>query len=310
VSTVLERLAAGEILCGDGAWGTELMARGLTIGECPESMNLSKPEVLAEVAELYLVAGAELVTTNTFGGSPLKLASYGLEDQTEDINRRAVEVLKPVVDGRGYISASVGPTGKIMEPYGDTAPEAVSDAFRLQIGALVDSGADIICIETMIDLREAELAIQATRSLSADIPIIATMTFDATPRGFFTTMGTNVEKACTSLVDCGADIVGSNCGNGIDTMVEIAAAFKDHSSGPIIIQANAGLPETRDGELFYPESPEFVAARVDRLMDLGVAIIGGCCGTTPDHVRAIRAAIDATSNSNENRESRPPVLRK
>lgn len=287
----LARLASGETLCGDGAWGTQLMARGLATGESPESMNLAQPQVLAEIAELYLDAGADLVTTNTFGGSSLKLASYGLEDQTEEMNRRAVEVLKPVVDGRGYIAASVGPTGKIMEPYGDTPPEAVSEAFNRQIGALVDAGADIICIETMIDLREAELAVRATRSLSADIPIIATMTFDATPRGFFTTMGTTVDQACTTLTEAGADIVGSNCGNGIETMTEIAAAFSEHSTAPLIIQANAGLPETRGGELVYPESPEFVAARVGRLMDLGVGIIGGCCGTGPDHIRAIKDAI-------------------
>lgn len=293
MKSTLARLASGETLCGDGAWGTELMARGLATGEAPESMNLSRPEVLTEIAGLYLEAGADLITTNTFGGSPLKLESFELEDRAEEINRRAVEALRPMVDGCAYISASVGPTGKILQPYGDTAPEAVSEAFKLQIGALVDAGADIICVETMIDLKEAELAVQATRSLSADIPIIATMTFDATPRGFFTTMGTTIEQACTVLVDAGADVVGSNCGNGIDAMVEIAAAFHEQSSAPLIIQANAGLPESRDGELFYPESPEFVAARVSKLMDVGVGIIGGCCGTTPDHIRAIRSAIDA-----------------
>jgi len=288
----LERLAAGEILSGDGAWGTQLMARGLAPGDCPESMNLTKPEVLAEVAGLYLAAGADLVTTNTFGGSPLNLASHGLDDRTEEINRSAVEVLKPVTNGRAYVSASVGPTGKILEPYGDTSQELIAEAFSRQIGALIDAGADLVCVETMIDLREAELAVRAARSHSADIPLIATMTFDATPRGFFTTMGNTVELACTTLVEAGADIVGSNCGNGIDTMIEIAREFSKHASVPVIIQSNAGLPENRDGELVYPESPEYMAERVSQLMDLGVAIIGGCCGTTPDHIRAIRAAID------------------
>ncbi len=288
----LERLGAGEILCGDGAWGTQLMARGLAPGDCPESMNLTKPEVLVEVAGLYLDAGADLITTNTFGGSPLNLGSHGLDDRTEEINRAAVEVLRPVTGGRAYISASVGPTGKILEPYGDTASEVVSEAFHRQIGALIDAGADIICIETMIDLREAELAVRAARALSTDIPLAATMTFDATPRGFFTTMGTTVEQACRTLIEAGADIVGSNCGNGIDTMIEIAGKFTEHSSVPVIIQSNAGLPENRDGGLVYPESPEYMAERVGRLTDLGVGIIGGCCGTTPDHIRAIRAAIE------------------
>ena len=291
----LERLGAGEILCGDGAWGTQLMARGLAPGDCPESMNLTRPEVLADVAGLYLEAGADLVTTNTFGGSPLNLGSNGLADSTEEINRAAVEVLRPVTDGRAYISASVGPTGKILEPYGDTAQETVSEAFHRQIGALIDAGADIICIETMIDLREAELAVRAARSLSADVPLIATMTFDATPNGFFTTMGNTVEQACTTLIEAGADIVGSNCGNGIETMIEIAREFSKHASVPVIIQSNAGLPENREGELVYPESPEYMAERVGRLMDLGVGIIGGCCGTGPEHIRAIRSAIDAKS---------------
>jgi 5-methyltetrahydrofolate--homocysteine methyltransferase len=293
VREVLDRVLAGEILCGDGAWGTQLMARGLAPGACPESLNLERPEVLAEVAELYLDAGADLVTTNTFGASPLMLACHGLASRAEEINGAAVEALKAVVTGRASISASVGPTGRILEPYGDTAPEVVADAFDRQITALIEAGADLICVETMIDVREAELAIIAARSISAEIPVIATMTFDATPRGFFTTMGTSVEKACETLVEAGANVVGSNCGNGVDTMLEIARGFTEHASVPVIIQSNAGLPENVEGEIVYPESPEFMAERVGRLIDLGVSIIGGCCGTTPEHIRAIRAAIDS-----------------
>lgn len=274
------------------------MARGLAPGDCPESMNLTEPEVLAEVAGLYLDAGADLITTNTFGGSPLNLGSHGLDDRTEEINRAAVEVLGPVTRDRAYISASVGPTGKVLEPYGDTPQEVVAEAFSRQIDALIQAGADFVCIETMIDLREAEIAVRAARSFSTDVPLIATMTFDATPRGFFTTMGTTIEQACTTLVEAGADIVGSNCGNGIDTMIEIAGEFTRHASVPVIIQSNAGLPENRGGELVYPESPDYMAERVSRLMDLGVGIIGGCCGTTPNHIRAVRAAIDAKHSEN------------
>ena len=204
----------------------------------------------------------------------------------------AVAVLKPVTNGRAYISGSVGPTGKILEPYGDAPQEVSAEAFSRQIGALVQAGVDFVCVETMIDLREAELAVRAARSHSAEIPLIATLTFDATPRGFFTTMGNSVEQACMTLVEAGADIVGSNCGNGTDTMIEIAAEFTKHASVPVIIQSNAGLPENRGGELLYPESPDFMGERVSRLMDLGVGIIGGCCGTTPDHIHAIRTAID------------------
>ena len=290
---VLERLRAGETLCGDGAWGTQLMVRGLEPGNSPEGLNLSHPELLAEVAKLYVEAGADLITTNTFGGSPLNLASHGLEDRTEEINRAAVEAVRAVVGDRAYVSASIGPTGKILTPYGDTEPEVVREAFVRQMSALVAAGADLLCIETMIDLSEAEIAIEAARTVSAEIPVIATMTFDPTPQGFFTIMGVTIERACSGLVEAGADIIGSNCGNGFDGMVEIAREFARHASVPVIIQSNAGLPEHHAGELVYPESPEFMAARVGELMDLGVLIIGGCCGTTPAHIRAIRSAIDA-----------------
>jgi 5-methyltetrahydrofolate--homocysteine methyltransferase len=288
----LERLQSGEILCGDGGWGTQLMARGLEPGDSPEALNLSNPEALVEVAELYVDAGAELITTNTFGGSSLKLKDFSLDHQTEEINAAAIEVLKPVVSGRAYISASIGPTGKLLKPYGDTEPEQMAESFGRQVGAVIEAGTDIVCVETMIDLTEALLAIKAARAISSEIPIIATMTFDKTPRGYFTVMGVSVEQACNGLTDAGANIVGSNCGNGIEKMIEIAAEFVEHSKLPVIIQSNAGVPENVGGEVVYPETPEFMAERTPQLIDLGVKIIGGCCGTGPDHIRAFRAVID------------------
>jgi len=290
---LLERVRAGEILCGDGGWGTQLMARGLKPGESPEALNLSNPEALVEVATLYVNAGAQLITTNTFGGSSLKLKAYALDGKTEEINAAAIEVLKPVTAGKAYISASIGPTGKLLKPYGDTEPAEMAASFDRQIGAVIAAGADIVCVETMIDLTEAQLAIKAARSISADIPIIATMTFDPTPRGFFTTMGVPIDRACEGLAEAGADVVGSNCGNGIEKMIEIAAGFKEHSKLPVIIQSNAGVPEAVGGEVVYPETPVFMAERVPRLIDLGVAIIGGCCGTGPEHIAAFRTVIDA-----------------
>jgi len=293
--SLTDRLRAGNTLVGDGAWGTQLMERGLEPGDSPEAVNLSDPGILASIAQLYVDAGADLITTNTFGASPINLERFGLADRTENLNRAGVDALKPVVGDRALISGSVGPTGAMVKPYGDTEPEAMADAFRRQIGALVGAGADVICVETMIDLTEARLAVAAARSLSADIPVIATMTFDATPRGFYTVMGTSIEQACTELVAAGADVVGSNCGNGIEKMVEIAREFVVHATVPIIIQSNAGLPEHRDGELVYPETPEVMAARVGELIDLGVRIIGGCCGTTPEHIRAIREAVERSN---------------
>jgi 5-methyltetrahydrofolate--homocysteine methyltransferase len=288
----LDRVAAGETLCGDGAWGTQLMARGLEPGNCFEAVNLESSAVLAEIAARYVEAGAELITTNTFGASPLNLAGHGLDERTEEINRAAVEAVKAAVAGRAHISGSVGPTGRILAPYGDADPDKVRRGFARQIGALAEAGADVVCIETMMDLAEARLAVTAAREISSGIPVIATMTFNPTPRGFFTTMGNTVEQACSVLADAGADLVGSNCGNGMEAMVSLAASFAEHASVPLVIQANAGLPEDRGGVLHYPESPEFMAGRIPALLDLGVAVIGGCCGTGPDHIRAFRTAID------------------
>ncbi len=289
---LLARLGRGEIVVGDGAIGTELMGRGLQAGQCPESMNLEHPEILAEIGERYIDAGAEILTTNTLGGSPLKLRHHSLENRTEEINQRAVETLREVAGDRAYISASIGPCGAILKPYGDTEEEEVYDSFERQASALVAAGTDLICVETMIDLREAILAVRAVKAVSPETPVMATMTFDATPRGYYTIMGTNVEQAALGLEEAGADVVGSNCGFGIQEMIEIAREFTQQSRVPILVQSNAGLPEHRGGEVVYPESPRFMADHVNELIELSVGVIGGCCGTTPDHIRAIRAQVD------------------
>ena len=287
----LERVRTGPVLVADGAMGSFLMARGLKPGDAPESFNLERQEVLREVASLYFEAGAEVVQTNTFGGSPLKLASYGLDDRTEEIAAAAVEAVRSVVGDDAYVSGSCGPTGGMLKPYGDVEPAEVREGFRRQTGALVSAGVDVLCIETMTDLNEAVLAIEATRSVSADIPIMATMTFDPTPRGFFTIMGIDVPAAAAGLLEAGADLVGSNCGNGIENMVKIAREFRARTDAPLLIQSNAGLPEMIDGSVVYTETPEFMAEKARELLDIGVDVIGGCCGTTPEHIRALRTKL-------------------
>ncbi|MCP5103599.1 MAG: methionine synthase [bacterium] len=292
---ILERIKKGETLIADGAMGSLLMARAkdLIKGKCPEFINLSRTDILEDVARLYLDAGADIVQTNTFGGSPLKLADYGLEDKTEEINRAAVQAVKKVVDGKAYVSASCGPCGKMLKPYGDTEPEKMYDSFLRQLKTIIDAGADIICVETMTDAKEAVLAIKAARSISSTIPIMATMTFDKTPRGFFTMMGVNIEKAAKELEAAGADIVGTNCGNGIENMILIAKEYRQFTALPVIIQSNAGLPEVSDDGVIYPETPEFMAEKSKELVAAGVSIIGGCCGTTPDHIRTIGETVRA-----------------
>lgn len=292
VMSLLERLRGGEVLVADGAVGTQLIERGLVLGECPEQMNLDKPEVLEEVARSYFNAGADIIQTNTFGGSPLKLAQYGLQDQTEAINVAAVRAVRRAIGPERSLSLSCGPSGSQLSPLGDTEPEIVRGSFERQIRGCVAERVDLICIETMTDLAEALLAIEAARAAAPDVPICATMTFDPTPNGFFTIMGVSVKQAAVGLTEAGADIVGSNCGHGIDNMIRIANEFKKYTTLPVIIQSNAGLPIMQGDRAIYSETPEYMAERCSQLLECGVNIIGGCCGTTPDHIAALRAVVD------------------
>jgi len=291
MSPFLKRVEEGPVVVADGAMGSLLMERGLRPGESPEALNLTRPELMREVAGLYLSAGAELIQTNTFGASPLKLALYGLDDKAEDISRLAVEAVREAVGDRAYVSGSCGPSGRMLEPYGDVTPDQLRDSFRRQLAALIEAGVDVLCIETMTDIGEATIALEAARQISADIPVMATMTFDATPRGYYTIMGTDVPKAAKALLSSGADVVGSNCGNGMENMIEIAREFRACTDAPLLIQSNAGLPRTVGGDVVYPETPEFMAERAVKLAELGVNIVGGCCGTTPEHIRAMARAL-------------------
>jgi 5-methyltetrahydrofolate--homocysteine methyltransferase len=294
---LLERVHAGETVLADGGMGSMLLDRGLAPGACPESVNLERPEIVEEIARLYLEAGAEIIEANTFGASPPRLAQYGLADRAAEINRAAVRAARKVVGDRAYVAGSCGPSGRILKPYGDADPDELYDGFLEQARALVEAGVDLICVETMIDLTEATLAIRAAKAVEAAIPVAATMTFDPTPRGFHTVMGVNVEQAAVGLRDAGADLVGSNCGNGMENMLAIAAEFRRRTDLPLIVQPNAGLPETKDGQVIYTETPAFMADKARELLATGVSIIGGCCGTTPEHTAALRRIIDSAGHS-------------
>jgi 5-methyltetrahydrofolate--homocysteine methyltransferase len=289
---LLERVRDGETLVADGAMGTMLMEFGLEPGRPPEFFNLTRIDVLEEIARRYVEAGADIVQTNTFGASPLRLSSYSLEDKTEEVNANAVLAARKAVKDRAYVCASCGPSGKLLKPYGDTEPEVLYASFERQMKSLISAGVDAISVETMTDLTEARLAIQAAKTVSPLTPVMAAMTFDLTPRGFYTVMGTSIQEAARGLERAGADIIGSNCGNGIENMVKIAKEFKKYSQLPVIIQSNAGIPEMQEDKPTWPETPEFMAEKAKELVSLGVSIIGGCCGTTPEHIAAIRNIVD------------------
>lgn len=291
MNEIIKRIKREKMLISDGAIGTLILNKYLNAGECPELINLSNPSFLEQIALSYLEAGAEMIQTNTFGASRYRLANYSLENKIEEINRTAVKAVKGAISNKAFIIASCGPSGRLLKPYGDVEAYQIRDNFKEQMSILLEEGINAICIETMTDINEMKLAIEAFKSLTDKIPIIATMTFDYTPKGFYTVMGCSIKEAVTAMQESGADIIGSNCGNGIDNMIKIANEFKSYSSLPIIIQSNAGLPLVKDGEIIYPETPEYMADNATALARIGISIIGGCCGTTPAHIKAIRNKI-------------------
>ena len=289
----LNRLAGEGTLIADGATGTYLQSKGLEPGGDPEAMNLTHPGIVRDMAAEYFRAGSDLVQTNSFGGSRFMQSKYGYGDQAGVINRLAVEHARSgaaSVDGPRYIAGSMGPTGELIEPVGDTPAADVYHAFAEQAISLEEGGADLVVIETMISVEEAKLAVRAVKEHTG-MPVAALTTFDKGPRGYFTMMGDTPQSSADQLALCGADIVGTNCGNGIDRMVELGSIFRAATEIPVWLNSNAGIPIIRQGQLIYPEDPQRMAEGFARLADIGVNILGGCCGTTPAHIRALVQAL-------------------
>jgi 5-methyltetrahydrofolate--homocysteine methyltransferase len=277
------------VLVLDGAMGTMLQARGLKPGQSPEELNLTMPEVVAAVHKEYVTAGADIIVTNTFGGSREKLAHYGLEGRLQEINAAAVAIARKAAGDGVYVAASIGPTGRFVEPVGDLSFDSMAAIFREQAEALVEAGADLITLETFLDIKEIRAAIIAIREVSASIPVIAMLTFDNNGRSV---LGTSPEAAAITLESVGADIVGSNCGLGVEGIYEILAAMRRVTNLPLISQANAGLPQLLDGKTVFPGTPAEMVAYHERMLALGVRIIGGCCGTTPAHIAAMKQGLE------------------
>jgi len=282
-----ETLEDKKILISDGAWGTQLAARGLQAGDCPERWNLERPDDVKAVAAGYVEAGSEIILTNTFGGSRVKLEKAGLGDKVAEVNRLGASISKEAA-GRAFVFASVGPTGEFMEPLGTITEKEIVACFAEQVKALVAGGADGIVIETMTDLAEAKAALKAVRECCS-LPVVVSMTFESGPGGFATIMGVNPVRAAAELDEAGPDLVGSNCGSGIQHMIAVARLMRSSTALPLWVKPNAGVPELVGGKTVFRETPEEMAQHFAELVDAGANVIGGCCGTTPDHISALVA---------------------
>ncbi len=285
--TIPVRLAQGFFFNDTATTETYLQQHGLEPGGCPEEFNATHPDVVKGMAKAYFDAGSDMVLTNSFGGSKFMQKKYGFGDRVREFDRLAAEHARSQRPAGCYVIGSVGPTGEFLEPLGEVSEAEMYDAFVEQITALEEGGADGVVIETMTAVEESALAIKAARE-HTNLTVIATMTFDKGPRGFFTMMGVTPERGVKELEGAGADIVGANCGNGIDVMVELARELRAATDGYLLIHSNAGIPAIKGGQIVYPETPAYMAERFETLVrDVGVNIVGGCCGTAPDHIRTL-----------------------
>jgi 5-methyltetrahydrofolate--homocysteine methyltransferase len=285
--TIAKLISAGPVAT-DGAWGTQLQQRGLPLGACPDTWNLTEPAKVAEVARCYVEAGSRVILTNTFGANRFVLARHGLAERVAEVNRQGVEISLRAAAGHAAVFASVGPSG-LMLMTGQVSEDALKAAFSEQAQAIAAAGADGIVIETMSDVAEAALAAAAAHETG--LPVVACMTFSAGAKKDRTMMGVTPEQAAEQLAAAGADVVGSNCGQGIAGMVEICGRLHAATNGPVWIKANAGLPEMVDGKTVYKQTPAEFAEYVPQLIAAGAAMIGGCCGTTPEFIKAVAEKV-------------------
>ena len=291
MSAIYDALA-NTVLASDGAMGTMLQERGLTDGGAPELWNVEKPEEIEAVLEAYAAAGAKFITTNTFGATRGRLELHGLADRVTELNQAGAAIARKVADRHPgcFVMGDIGPSGELMEPMGTLTPESAKELFAEQIKGLVAGGVDAILIETMSDLAEVEAAVEAAKEVAPGMPIIATMSFDTNLR---TMMGVKPAMAVTHLSSIGVRIIGANCGRGTDEMRQIAQEMVNaRPEGVFIItQSNSGLPKLVGDTFIYEGTPDEMAKYAAEMKEIGVNIVGSCCGSTPAHTKAIAAAI-------------------
>lgn len=287
--TIEEKIKSQGLLF-DGAMGTMLIRKGLTGGRASEFWILENPDAVRSIHKDYYEAGADIVTTNTFGASVIKLKKTGLDGHAEEICKEAVQLARSAGTEGKFVAGDIGPLGELLEPNGTLPAGKAADAFAFQADALSRAGADVIIIETMFDLDEALAAVKGVQSVTS-LPIIATLTFQRIPNGFATMMGNRVEAGMKSLRDAGAFAVGANCSIGSDAMVDLAREIRAAVDIPVIIQPNAGIPEIRGLETVYPETMEYFSNNIRLIRSEGIEIVGGCCGTTPEYIHMIAESM-------------------
>lgn len=288
---ILAEVRSGKVLVSDGAWGTFLQQKGLKPGECPEQWNVTRPGDVLDIARSYFDAGADMVETNSFGGSRFKLEKYGFGDKVYEFNKAAAAISRQAAGPDRYVLGSVGPTGKLLMMEEVTEDE-LYEAFKEQSMALEAGGVNAIMVETMTDLDEARIAVKAAKE-NTSCEVFCTMTFEKIiGGGFRTMMGISPSEMVESLVEAGADLIGTNCGNGMEDMIGMVKEIRSvNTTIPVLVHANAGMPRLENGVTTFPETPEDMASRVKDIISAGANIVGGCCGTTPAHIGKVRDEV-------------------
>jgi len=291
---LLSRLNSGEVLVCDGAMGTMLQSLGYTLGDPPEKWGIEHEGALRKVHSEYIEAGADIILTNTFGGNRVKLEKYGLGSEVEPLNRDLARIAvdeASKAERKVYVAGDVGPTGEFMEPIGTLTESDMIEIFSQQIGALAQGGVDLIFIETMMDPNEAVAAVKAAREV-CDLPVFASMSYNVDKKGFRTMMGTSPEQAVKILIEAGADVVGANCGDVLASMMpRLIRQMKEAGAKLVVVEPNAGAPRIIDGRTVFPQTPDEMARSVPEMIEAGADVIGGCCGTTPEHIRLIARIV-------------------
>jgi len=277
----------GVVLVADGAWGTELFKRGLMQGSPPDEWNLTHPEMVRQVTREYVEAGADIVLTNTFGANRLRLDPHGLAGRVRDVNAAAVSIARGAAGERTLVAGDIGPSGKFLT-LGEVSTEGLYEAFAEQARAL--AGVDWIVVESMSDMEEMAVAVRAAVE-TARVPVVASMTYNRTPRGYRTMMGNSAEDCVKRAQESGASIIGANCGSGIEDYVPLAPLLRGMTSLPLWVKANAGIPQLVGGKVTYPLGAREYASYVPALLTAGVDVIGGCCGTDPGFIREIASKV-------------------